>query len=71
MRYVCNLSNDIKPMKKYLKMRKIGKMYFFNKDYSVTIADIILKFRVCIQNILMEGSVSHNFDILLSYVFRK
>ena len=45
--------------------------YFLNKHYSVTIEDIVMKFKLLIQDILMEGKVSQNFDNYFCCVFKK
>ena len=41
---------------------KIFHVIFFNKDNSIIVADIILKFCMLVFHILPEGSVSQIFD---------
>ena len=43
--------------------------YFLNKGISPNIQVNILKFSTDVKNILMEGSVSQNFDVGLSFCF--
>ena len=47
----------------------IFHVYFFNMDISLIIAPISLKMCMCIAETYMEGSVSHNFDLGLSFSF--
>ena len=61
----------MKRLEGFKNKNKILYFYFLNKDYSVTIKDIILKCKVHISNVRIGGSVSQNFDILLSCVFKK
>ena len=42
---------------------------FFNMDISLIISPISLKICMCIAEIYMEGSVSQNFDLGLSFCF--
>ena len=58
-------------MTKIEKRKLIILLLFLNKDDSVTIEDTIMKFCLLIQNILMEGRVSQNFDIYFCCVFKK
>ena len=46
----------------------IFHVYFFNMDISI-IALICLKTCICIAEICLEGSVSQNFDLGLSFCF--
>ena len=50
---------------------KIMNFYviFLNKDISIIIADIILKFCMVVLHILPEGSVSQNFYLGPSFYF--
>ena len=43
--------------------------YFLNMDISVTIQVILLKLSMCDPNILLEGSMSQNFDLGYSFCF--
>ena len=45
--------------------------YFLNKGVSPNIQVNILKFSTDVKNILIEGSVSQNFDLGLSFCFIK
>ena len=47
----------------------IFHVYFFNMDISLNIAHICLKTCMCIAEICMEGSMSQNFDLGLSFCF--
>ena len=47
----------------------IFHVYFFNMDISLIIAPICLNIYMCIAEIWMEGSVSQNFDLGLSFCF--
>ena len=47
----------------------IFHVYFLNMDISLIIAPISLKICMCIAEIDMEGSVSQNFDLGLSFCF--
>ena len=47
----------------------IFHVYFFNMDISIIIALIRLKTCMCIAEICMEGRMSHNFDLGLSFCF--
>ena len=47
----------------------IFHVYFFNIDNSLIKALICLKTCMCIAVICMEGRVSHNFDLGLSFCF--
>ena len=42
-------------------------LYFLNKDISVTIYNTSLEFKICIHEIIMEGSMSQIFDLGLSF----
>ena len=42
---------------------------FLNKDISIIVADIILKFCMVVLHILPEGSVSQNFYLGPSFYF--
>ena len=42
---------------------------FFNKDISITVADIILKFCISVLHILPEGSVSQICHLGSSFYF--
>ena len=42
---------------------------FLNKDISITVADIILKFCILVLHILSEGSVSQIFHLGPSFYF--
>ena len=49
------------------RTRKISKNYFFNfyflkVDISLTMHDLNLKFHICVQDIVMEGTVSQIFS---------
>ena len=44
-------------------------VYFFNMDISLIIAPISLTICMCIAEIYMEGRVSQNFDLGLSFCF--
>ena len=46
----------------------IFHVYFFNMDISLFIA-FCLKICICIAQICMEGTVSQNFDLGLSFCF--
>ena len=48
----------------------IFHVYFFNMDISLIIALICLKICMFIAEISMEGSVSQNFDLRLSFYFK-
>ena len=43
--------------------------HFFNMDISLNIAPMSLKICMCIAEIYMEGSVSQNFNLGLSFCF--
>ena len=45
--------------------------YFLNVDISLTISDLNLKLHICVQNIVMEGTVSQIFFKLDSSFFMK
>ena len=47
----------------------IFPVYFFNMDISLIIAPICLRICMCIVEIWMEGSMSQNFDLGLSFCF--
>ena len=47
----------------------IFHVYFLNMDISLIIAPISLRIWMCIAEIYMEGSVSQNFDLELSFCF--
>ena len=47
----------------------IFHVYFFNLDIPLIIALTSLKMCMCIAEICMEGSVSQNFDLGLSFCF--
>ena len=47
----------------------IFHVYFLNMDISLIIAPISLKICMYIAEIYMEGSVSQNFDLGLSFCF--
>ena len=47
----------------------IFHVYFFNMDISRFIALICLKTCMCIAEICLEGRVSQNFDLGLSFCF--
>ena len=47
----------------------IFHVYFFNMDISLITALICLKTCMCIAEICMEGRVSQNFDLGLSFCF--
>ena len=47
----------------------IFHVYFFNMDISFIIALICLKTCMCTAEICIEGSVSQNFDLGLSFCF--
>ena len=47
----------------------IFHVYFLNRDISLIIAPISLRICMCIAEIYMEGSVSQNFDLGLSFCF--
>ena len=44
-------------------------VYFLNMDISLVIALICLKIGMCITQMCMEGSMSQNFDLGLSFYF--
>ena len=44
-------------------------VYFFNMDISLIIALICLKICMCISQMCMEGNMSQNFDLALSFYF--
>ena len=54
-----------------MKKSKILIFYgvFFNKDISLTVADIILKFCILVLHILSKGSVSQIFHLGPSFYF--
>ena len=57
----------------YLKMIFLN-FYFLNVDNSLIMHDPELKLSICIENIVIEGNVSQNFDIgpsSFSVKFRK
>ena len=56
---------------KYYRKHELNSdfFYFSNMDISVNINYFNLKFPVYNQNILLEGSVSHNFDLGPSFLF--
>ena len=54
---------------KDMNLNSIFNFYFLNKDISITIQVIDLKFSVCDPHITLEGSVSQNFDLGLSFYF--
>ena len=62
-------NNDI-VCKSRLKL-KIGFLYFyfFNTDFSFTVHNIHLTLYGYVQNVLVEGSVSQNFDLGPSLIF--
>ena len=45
--------------------------YFLNVDISLTIYDLDLKLHICVQNIVMEGTVSQIFFKIDSSFFMK
>ena len=45
----------------------IFHVYFLNMDISLIIASISLKICMCIAETYMEGSVTQNFDLWLSF----
>ena len=47
----------------------IFHVYFLNMDISLIVAPISLKICMCIAEIYMEGMVSQNFDLGLSFCF--
>ena len=47
----------------------IFHVYFFNMDISLIIALTSLRMCMCITEICMEGGVSQNFDLGLSFLF--
>ena len=47
----------------------IFHVYYFNMDISIIIALVCLKTCMCIAEICMEGSVSQNDDLGLSFCF--
>ena len=47
----------------------IFHVYFLNMDISLIIALTSLKMCICIAEICMEGSVTQNFDLGLSFLF--
>ena len=47
----------------------IFHVYFFNMDISLIIALICLKICMFLSELCMEGSVSQNFDLGLSFYF--
>ena len=47
----------------------IFRVIFLNKDISIIVADIILKFCMWVLHILPEGSVSQIFYLGLSFYF--
>ena len=52
-------------------MEKIDflNFYFLNIDFSVTVCNIHLKLSGCVQNVLIEGRLSQNFDLGPSFIF--
>ena len=77
---IYELSNDITQREiqqefTEMKVSKNKKSFFFkhflNKDISGAIAFSSLKFEMCIHEIHVEGSVSQNVDIGLSFYLRK
>ena len=44
-------------------------VHFLNMDISLIIAPISLKICICIAEICMQGSLSQNFDLGLSFCF--
>ena len=58
------------------RTRKISENYFFNfyflkVDISLTIHDLNLKLPICIQDIVMEGTVSQIFSEIDGSIFMK
>ena len=58
------------------RIRKISGNYFFNFyflkiDISLTMHDLNLKLHICVQDIVMEGTVSQIFSKLDSSFFMK
>ena len=53
------------------RTRNISKNYFLNVDISLTMHDPGLKLHICIQNIVMEGTMSQIFFITASSFFMK
>ena len=62
----------MKTMKMYFLFTEMGcekgkilifHVVFFNKDISITVADIILKFCILVLHILTEGSMSQIFHL--------
>ena len=47
----------------------IFHVHFFNMNISLFIAPICLKICMCIAEVCMEGSLSHNFDIGLTFFY--
>ena len=47
----------------------IFHVYFLNMDISLIIASISLKMCMCIAETYMEGSVSQDFDLGISFCF--
>ena len=52
-------------------MSREKKSHFLNMDIPVNIAHMHLKFRIYILEIQMEGTVSQNVDLGLSFYFIK
>ena len=44
--------------------------YFLDTDSSLTIQNNCEKFYLCLYNTLLEGSMSQNFELCLSFYFR-
>ena len=54
---------------KEIKKKEIN-LYFLDTDFSFTIQNIFLNFFPVLKNIPLEGSVSQNFDLGLSFYLR-
>ena len=53
------------------RTRNISENYFLNVDISLTMYDLDLKLHICVQNIVMEGTVSQIFLKVDSSFFMK
>ena len=52
-----------------VKNRLFNTYIFFNTDFSFTVHNMHLKLYGYVQNVLVEGSISQNFDLRPSFIF--